>query len=431
MTPRDFVFAHLADAHVGAWARDPAIRAALRESVVAALRTVAQRSAQFLLISGDLFHTPVPDPEEVAPVVAELRNLAASGVRIYAVFGSHDYVVHRTSWLDVLAESGLFVRVAPEAVRPREGRWPLPFLVDQDTGAVIAGISGRSHGLDRDYYRSMDPSAFVETPGFHIFMFHAAVNEYLPEGLRAHIRGVAVEDLPPADYYAGGHIHRSYTGRGPTGGLLVNPGAVFGTSVTDVAQGARGLTHRGVVIVTVRDGTPAAEFVDTVPAGSIDVFDVDLSGTTGEEARLKVREQVRAHTAPGALLFPHLTGVGLESRSTDLGLTDSSADATTRGVATVHWDLGDFVAPPTSPVVSSESDPAWDESTLHVLRELVPPPVPGVPAAQASELLRDLVRELGTPIGDGEAKEDYRSSRVNGALRLLGIASADAADRSA
>jgi len=118
-----FVFAHLADAHVGAWPRDPAVRTALRESVLKALRVVAERNAEFLLISGDLFHTPVPDPAEVAPVAAALRDLVEQGRRVYVIYGSHDYVAHRTSWLDVLAETGVFLKVAPEAVRSEGTRW--------------------------------------------------------------------------------------------------------------------------------------------------------------------------------------------------------------------------------------------------------------------------------------------------------------------
>ena len=82
-----FVFAHLADAHVGAWPRDPAIRAALRESLLRALEVVEERDAEFLLISGDLFHTPVPDPGEGAPVAAALRRLVDRGRRIYVIYG--------------------------------------------------------------------------------------------------------------------------------------------------------------------------------------------------------------------------------------------------------------------------------------------------------------------------------------------------------
>ncbi len=120
---RPLVFAHLADAHVGAWARNPALRERLRASVLRAIEVASDRGAEFLLMSGDLFHTPSPEPSEAAPVTAALRRFVEAGRRIYVIYGSHDYVAHRTSWLDVLAEAGVFVRVAPEAVRADGSRW--------------------------------------------------------------------------------------------------------------------------------------------------------------------------------------------------------------------------------------------------------------------------------------------------------------------
>jgi DNA repair protein SbcD/Mre11 len=338
------------------------------------------------------------------------------------IFGSHDYVAHRTSWLDVLAETGLFLRVAPEAVRSAEPRWVLPFLVDEPTGAKIAGISGRSHGLDREYYRSMDSTAFVKSTGFRIFMFHAAVQEYLPEGLQAHIRGVAREDLPPGvDYYAGGHIHASYTGKGPGGGMLVNPGAVFGTSLPDLSLGASGWSHRGLVIVTVRSGVPMAEFVDTLRPKVVDVFDVNLSGKSGDDARAAVREEVRAHSAPGVLLFPHLTGLGASTPPAELGLLDSSSDAVALGAATVHWDLADVATGDPATAADSGSEAQLEDHALEALGRLTPSPFPGLSPDEARQRVRELMRELGTPPADGEAREDYRTARVKAGLRVLGL----------
>ncbi len=300
-----FTFAHIADAHVGAWARNPALRDRLRQGVLRAIEVAQERGAEFLLISGDLFHTPVPEPSEVAPVAAALRRFVESGRRIYVIYGSHDYVAHRTSWLDVLAEAGVFVRVAPEAVRSGEASWTLPWTEDVPTGARIAGVSGRSHGLDRDYYRSMDSSAFEAEPGFRIFQFHAGVEEYLPTHLRDKIKGIRVENLPAGvEYYAGGHIHFTYEGAGPGGGLLINPGAVFGTSRTDIENGEAGRTHRGVVIVTVTGKTPRAEFVDTLERGGILTLDVDISGAAPEAISeliaARVREAAPARRDPRA-----------------------------------------------------------------------------------------------------------------------------------
>ena len=420
MGPDRFVFAHLADAHVGAWPRDPAVRLALRESLLSALRVAEERNAEFLLVSGDLFHTPVPDPGEVAPVTAALRRFVDQGRRIYVIYGSHDYVAHRTSWLDVLAETGVFLKVAPEAVRSEGTRWSLPFLVDEPTGARIAGISGRSHGLDREYFRAVDSEAFRAEPGFKIFQFHAAVEEHLPESLREHIHGIRREDLPAGcDYYAGGHIHYTYTGEGPGGGLLVNPGAVFGTSRTDLENGQEGRTHQGVVIVTVEGARPRAEFVDTAPRGSVHLVDVDVGGKTAEEARSELERRLSLESERGALLFPRVHGTLADGTLASLALTQLARRRSPEA-GTVHWDVRDLApAPEEGSDVTSESEVETEE-----IRRLLAETALGRPWLEGTEgerRVRELLRELGLPKAEGESRQDYANARLGSARRLIGV----------
>ena len=420
MAPDRFVFAHLADAHVGAWPRDPAVRTALRQSLLAALRVAEERGAEFLLISGDLFHTPVPDPGEVAPVAAALRRFVNQGRRIYVIYGSHDYVAHRTSWLDVLAETGVFLKVAPEAVRSEGTRWTLPFRIDEPTGARIAGISGRSHGLDREYFRGVDSEAFRAEPGFKIFQFHAAVEEYLPESLREHIHGIRREDLPPGcDYYAGGHIHYTYSGEGPDGGLLVNPGAVFGTSRTDLENGQEGRTHQGVVIVTVEAGRPRAEFVDTAPRDAVHLVDVDVSGKTAEEARSEVERRLSDLSAPGALLFPRVHGTLADGTLANLALTQVARQRSPEA-GTVHWDVRDLSPAPTEGAEpASESDIETEE-----IRRLLAETGLGRPwldGPDGERRVRELMRELGLPKAEGESRQDYANARLGSSRRILDV----------
>ncbi len=416
-----FVFAHLADAHVGAWPRDPAVRTALRESVLRALDVVRERDAEFLLISGDLFHTPVPDPAEVAPVAAALRRLVEEGRRIYVIYGSHDYVAHRTSWLDVLAETGVFLKVAPEAVRTEGTRWSLPFRVDAPTGARIAGISGRSHGLDREYFRAVDSEAFRAEPGFKIFQFHAAVEEYLPAHLRTHLRGIRREDLPGGcDYYAAGHIHFTYEGEGPDGGLLVNPGAVFGTSRPDLVHGQAGETHQGVVIVTVERGTPSAEFVDTAPRDVVRLVDIDLSGQTAEAAHAQVAARVKEAAAhPGALVFPKLLGTLADGSVAALALTEV-ARTEGRSAGTVHWDVSELELPETAGAGTTRESEV-ESHEIHRLLQEEAAAAPWLAGPDAERTVRELVRELGLPKSEGESRLDYASARLAAARRLLGV----------
>ncbi len=416
-----FVFAHLADAHVGAWPRAPAVRAALRESVLAALAVVEKRDAEFLLVSGDLFHTPVPDPGEVAPVAAALKRLVDQGRRIYVVYGSHDYVAHRTSWLDVLAAAGVFVKVAPEAVRTEGTRWTLPFQVDPPTGARIAGISGRSHGLDREYFRSVDSEAFRAEPGFKIFQFHAAVEDYLPVGLREHVRGIRREDLPPGcSYYAGGHIHVTYEGEGPDGGLLVNPGAVFGTSRTDLENTVRGRTHPGIVVVTVEDGRPRVEFVETAPKDLLRLVDVDVSGKAADQAREELERELASVTAPGALLFPRVHGVLADGAPSALALSEVARKVGPEEGA-VTWDVRDLTSP--SPETGGRDEEGDVE--LREIGALLAETRPGASWLEGEEgerRVRDLLRELGVPRPEGQAKVEYETERIEAARKALGVA---------
>ncbi|MCI4324359.1 MAG: metallophosphoesterase family protein [Thermoplasmata archaeon] len=421
MSGKPFRFAHLADAHVGAWSRDLAIRDALRESVLTALRTVRERDCDFLLVSGDLFHTPVPDPAEAAPVAAALKDLVDDGRRIYTIYGSHDYVAHRTSWLDVLAETGLFLRAAPEAVRAEGDRWTLPFLTDEETGARIAGISGRSHGLDRAYFLGVDSEAFRAAPGFKIFQFHAAIQEYLPDHLQAHIRGISVDDLPGGcDYYAGGHIHRSYSGRGPEGaGLLVNPGAVFGTSVTDVEDGLAGRSHRGLVIVDVTDGRPTVEWVRTTPTVPIKVLDVDVDGQSAATAQAEIAALVERESVPGAILFPRVHGTLSDGSLGSLGLGRWRAGAS--AAATVHWDLGDAQSANAQDVGVEGDETRLEGETFHRLSEdasITPVELAG---ATGERRLKELFEALGSARSEGEAKSDYERLRRSAAYRALGL----------
>jgi DNA repair protein SbcD/Mre11 len=417
-----FVFAHLADAHVGAWPRNPGLRERLRASVLRAIDVASERGAEFLLISGDLFHTPSPEPSEAAPVAAALRRFVEAGRRIYVIYGSHDYVAHRTSWLDVLAEAGVFVRVAPEAVRADGSGWTLPWLTDAPTGVRVAGISGRSHGLDREYFRSMDSTAFCGTTGFKVFQFHAAVEEFLPAHLRDKIHGIRVHDLPPGcGYYAGGHIHYTYEGRGPGGGLLVNPGAVFGTSRTDIENGEAGRTHRGVAIVTVEDGDASVQFVDTMERGTIRTVDIDVTGRTPEAISALVVERVRDEGAPaGTLVLPRLHGVLASGKVSPLDLGPAREALQKEGV-TVQVDVRDVEGSSPSPDAPvSESAVEAEEIDLMLGPSANRPS--WLQGPEGERLVHDLLTALGVPRADGESALDYSNARRDEARRLLGVA---------
>ncbi len=415
-----FVFAHLADAHVGAWPRNAQFRTLLRESVLRSIEHVRSQHAEFLLISGDLFHTPVPDPAEVAPVAAALRQLSKDGTRIYAIYGSHDYVAHKTSWLDVLAEAGVFAKVAPEAVRAEGTRWTLPFLIDEPTGARIAGISGRSLGLDREYFRGVDSERFRAEPGFKIFQFHAAIEECLPVRLREHIRGIQRNDLPAGcGYYAGGHIHSMYQDSGPGGGLLVNPGAIFGTNHPDLLYRQDHPNTQGLAVVNVVRGRPSVRFYDPFPYAEIQILDVDVTGRTVEEILTELEGRTRPLAGSGTSVYAHYTGTPANAGLGALGVSEAQRRLGELGIQ-LHADIRDVAG------VSPEATPALPESEIEAagfaaLSEETSAIAPWAAGPDGAPRLRALLQELALPRGEGESRTDYVEARVDGGARLLGV----------
>jgi DNA repair exonuclease SbcCD nuclease subunit len=413
-----FRFAHLADAHIGAWAREPEVRAELRATVLRALETVEERECDFLLISGDLFHVPVPDPGEAEPLARALKRLTDSGRRIYAIYGSHDYVAHRISWLDVLAASGVFIKVAPEEVRAEGQRWTLPYVTDPPTGVRIAGVSGRSHGYDRSHFLDMDATEFLSGDAFRIFQFHAAIDDYLPEGLREHLHGIRAADLPAGcDYYAGGHVHQTYQGEGPGGGLLINPGAVFGTSRTDIEAIVHHRTVAGLSLVEVDGRKIRQEMVSVVRADRLHIIDVEADRRTAAEVAREVSEGIARAQDPTGLYFPRIRGKLDESDLMSAGLPALVRELGA-GPGAVVLDLSEMDAPANGPSLPT-SETELERSVFGRLLAEHPPDGTELSTPEALETLRQLLRELGLPPSEGESRRDYEGARIREAIRLL------------
>ena len=74
--------------------------------------------------------------------------------------------------------------------------------------------------------------------------------------------GIPVSYLPKGlEYYAGGHIHEYIHDRLVDYGDIVYPGALFGSSFTDLEIVAKG-GRRGYVIVEVNDKVKNIEFIE-------------------------------------------------------------------------------------------------------------------------------------------------------------------------
>jgi len=266
----------------------------------------------------------------------------------------------------------------------------------------------------------MDSEAFRQEPGYHVFQFHAAIEEYLPEGLRGRIPGIHRDDLPDGcQYYAGGHIHLAYVGEGPHGGLLVNPGTLFGTSRTDLGYHAHDTNRHGLALVEVRDGRSKLEFYDPYPEERVDQVEIDVTARPAEEVRAELdREAVRLDAGHHPVLF-HLTGVPTSGTLAEYGIGSiarrTGVDTSRIAVDLDDLDLGAGISAPTTTEAEVESE-EFDR-----LQKEASPDLTWLEGPAGGQRLRQLLAELGTPRLEGEAMADYREARRRGALRLLEV----------
>lgn len=236
-----FTFAHFSDIHIGSW-RDPRMRDFATQAFVKAMQECIKRQVDFILLSGDIFNTPMPPIDKLKTATATLKRLHEQGIPVYIIAGSHDYSPSGKTMLDVLEEAGLVKNVAKGEVqndgnnKDNKGKLCLRFTIDEKTGAKITGILGKKGMLDRKYYEELDKTNLEAEQGYKIFMLHTALSEFKPrelEQMEAHPLSLLPKGF---DYYAAGHVHYIFSQQQEEYGFIAYPGALFPCNFRELEQ---------------------------------------------------------------------------------------------------------------------------------------------------------------------------------------------------
>lgn len=265
-------FAHMSDCHIGAW-RDEKLRDLNLKAFEKAVDLCIEEKVDFILISGDLFDTNIPDLYQVKRAVEKLRLAKEKGINVYLIYGSHDYNPNTISMIDVLESADLFEKVSKGEFKG--DKLELQFVEDVKTGAKMTGLSGRKIGLEKEYFEALDVESLEQEKGFKIFLFHSSVTElnpgYIPEA-----RSVPLSMLPRNfNYYAGGNIHKKIEGEFTDYPIVTYPGPLFGTDFRDLEDMAEA-ERRGFFIVEFDDAVRNMRFVEVnISEVVYHVFDAD------------------------------------------------------------------------------------------------------------------------------------------------------------
>jgi len=190
-------FAHLADCHLGGW-RLPEMQKLNIESFKIAVNACIEEEVEFILFAGDLFDSAFPPIEILKETFAEFRKLKDKGIKSYIIAGSHDYSVSGKTFLDVLEKAG-FCEICK--YEKKEDEIILKPCIHEST--YIYGYPGKKSGFEIPDLKKIKINESYQDH-FRILMLHTTIDEVkgtLP------IESISLQELPPADYYALGHIH--------------------------------------------------------------------------------------------------------------------------------------------------------------------------------------------------------------------------------
>jgi len=281
-----YKFAHLADCHLGAF-RDSVLRNLNLDAFNWAMDKCIEERVDFIVISGDLFDNNLPDTAVLNSAVRKMKQVRDNGIEIYAIYGSHDYSISKTSMIDVLNSAGLFTKVGN--VREIDNKRTLEFVVDKKTGAKISGLSAQKKGMEKNLYESLDMSNLENEGGFKIFMFHSTIEELKPNSL-SFLEAIPLSYLPKNfAYYAGGHVHLKRVEK--KNGTIAYPGPLFGYDYRDLENSAKG-EKRGFFIVEFNHSVSSHRFVE-IEHPEIILLEYDANDKPASKASEEMEDMIK------------------------------------------------------------------------------------------------------------------------------------------
>ncbi len=406
----------MADIHIGAF-RQPELRKLLTSTFEAAVQECIDAGVDFVVMSGDIFDSNIPDLSSVREATSCIRRAKDRGIRFYVVYGSHDYSPNHASVVDVLESAGLFTKV--DRGSTKDGKLELEFVVDE-TGAKICGVSGKKLSLDRSEYESLNRKRLESEPGFKIFVFHGAVEELRPESL--HNMEAMPASLLPSDfcYYAGGHVHNRNSVSLPARPNIAYPGTLFATDFRDLEPLAQGEQH-GFYIVEFEDRVEDIRFV---PLSVCEVVGLEYSvnGKSAELARGELMTLARTSDVKGKVVLLRVRGELSEGLTADIGISLIRKVLASKGPLCVLPNLTQLTSKEltTQSAVPKTPDQTERDCFAHGILS-VKVPDPRLSGENGVKLSLELLRSLKDERKDNETKADYQERVERAGLDVLGL----------
>lgn len=209
-------FAHLADCHLGSW-KEKELQDLNFLSFKKAIDKIIEEKCDFVLFSGDLFDSAYPPIDILKETFGEFRRLKENNIHSFIIAGSHDFSASGKTFLDVMEKAGLCVNVQKTEIQ-EDGIIKLFPTFFKDF--AIFGYGGKKSGMEIEDLKKIKLSDIYP---FSILMIHTTIKEVVGD---IPMNYLEKENLPFANYYALGHIHKVFEKR-EKNSIFVYPGPIF------------------------------------------------------------------------------------------------------------------------------------------------------------------------------------------------------------
>ena len=409
-------FAHLSDVHIGAF-RQPVLQNLVVDAFNKAMDLCLQKRVDFIIISGDLFDSNIPDMGLLNSAVKKMAEVKEKGVPFYVIYGSHDFSPTQTSIIDILQSANLFTKVTEGKME--EGKLRLKFTTDERTNVKLCGISGRRRGIEKEYYEMLDRQSLEREKGFKIFVLHGALSEYKPEHL-VEAESMPVSNLPKGfAYYACGHLHEKLLNRERRFNVAY-PGTLFGTDFTDMERSAKG-QERGFFIVNFSDTVENIEFVPISICG-YDLREYNANGKNSVRVQKDLSEIVQNIEPGGKIVLLKAAGEMSGGKTSDIEFQQFKRLLKLKGALEVLFNYHKLSSKEyTSVKVASEDIHEIEERLFKENIETVRVSDPKLKAQSGIKLSKDVLRVLEQGKLENEGKATHESRVVGDSIEALGI----------
>lgn len=414
-------FAHISDCHLGFQKSKPLqeIEQNIFEKI---LDECIEKKVDFILISGDLFHTSLPEFRVQRFAFKKFKEVYDAGIPVYVVYGSHDFNPVGNSLIELLSDVGYFTRVTKEQDDTSDGKISLEFFQDPSTKAKIVGLPGLTSGKDIEYYKDLNRQDLENEKGFKIFLFHAGIDELKTKD-DAMMDSMPASLLPRGfDYYAGGHVHTHSSETYEGYGLMAYSGTIFDGHSSDIEKNARG-TERGYVMVEFEDKIKSWEFVPIYNA-KYEIIEVNAKGRSVATVNSEISEKIKEIDPSDKIVIMKVYGELISGKTTEIDFTKIKEELLENKAIDVKINNKQFTSKEYA--ITPARGEGTEEITTNILKENI-----GEVKLQQKELLgesglkiaQELLGVLGEPMISDEKKDDYERRIQESALKVLGIES--------